>query len=92
MQIIILSSHCKSGKLKVEADVLSRIPWKQEGTLQTLDVVIVRAIINRGYNGDSSIPKIPPHAISVVTKNLVVDGTMKLSKQDGKKSTKPIQT
>ena len=40
--------HYKSGKFNVEADVLSRIPWEQEGTLQTLDAVIVKAIISRG--------------------------------------------
>ena len=74
--------HYKSGKLNVEADTLSRIPWEQEGTLQTLDAVIVKAIISRGCNGYGSVPKISPHVISVVTENLVVDGTMKLSKHD----------
>ena len=77
--------HCKSGKLNLEVDVFSQIPWEQEGSLHTLDTVLVKAIINRGCSGDCSIPKISPHAIPVLVKNFVVDGTMKLSKQDWKK-------
>ena len=43
------------------------------------------AIISRGYNGDSSIPEIPSHAISMVDKSLVVDmHNMKLSRHDWK--------
>ena len=53
--------------------------------LQTLDVDIVKTIISSGCNRSSSIPEIPPQAISVATKNHVVDSTMKLSKQDWKK-------
>ena len=67
--------HYKSSKLNVEADVLSRIPWEQEGTLQTVDAVIVKTIIRRSF-----VPEITPHVVSVVTKSLVVDGTTELSK------------
>ena len=77
--------HYKSGKLNVEADMLSQIPWEQEGTLHTLDTVLVKAITNGGCSGDCFIPKIPLHVIPVIVKNLVVAGTMKLSKQDWKK-------
>ena len=77
--------HYKSGKLNVEADALSRIPWGQEEELHTLDTIAVKAIINTGYNGDSSIPEVPPDTISVIAKSLVVDSTMKLSKQDWKR-------
>ena len=49
-----------------------------------LGCCIVKVIINRGHNGNSSVPEIPPQAISAVTKNLVVDGTTKLSKHDWK--------
>ena len=77
--------HYKSGKLNVEADALSRIPWEQEEELHTLDTIAVKAIISRGYNGDSSIPEVPPGTISVIAKSLVVDSTMKLSKQDWKR-------
>ena len=45
----------------------------------------MKAILNRGCNRDCSIPEIPSHAIPVVVKNLVVDGTTRLSKQDWKK-------
>ena len=76
--------HYRSCKLNVEVGVLSRIPWEQEGTLQTFGAVIVKAIISRGCNGDSSVPEIPPHAISVVPKNLVVDDITKLTKHDWK--------
>ena len=55
--------HYVSGKLNVEADVLSRIPWEWEEALHTLDAVAVKAILSRGYNGYSSIPEIPPYAI-----------------------------
>ena len=55
--------HYKSGKLNVETDALSRIPWEQEETLYTLDTIAVKAIISRGYNGESSIPEIPPGTI-----------------------------
>ena len=77
--------HYKSGKLNVEADALSIIPWEQEEELHTLDTIAVKAIISRGYNGDSSIPEVPPGKISVIAKSLVVDSTTKLSKQDWKR-------
>ena len=79
-----LKLHYKSGKLNVERNTLSRIPWEWEETLHTLDTVAVKAIISRGYNGDSSIPERPPCTISVVIKCLMVDSTTKLSKQDRK--------
>ena len=49
-----------------------------------MDAVIVKCSNQQGCNGDSSIPKIPPHEISVVPKNLLVNGTTKLSKHDWK--------
>ena len=76
--------HYKSGKLNVKADALSRIPWEQEEELCTLDTIAVKAIISRGYNGDSSIPEIPPGTMSVIAKGLVVDSTTKLSKHHWK--------
>ena len=62
--------HYRSGKLNVKANALLRIPWKQEETLHTLDAVVVKAIISRRYNKDSSIPEIPPYVISMVAKGL----------------------
>ena len=76
--------HYKSGKLNVEVDTLSRIPWEWEEALHTLNTIAVNAIISRGYNGDSSIPEMPPGTVSVIAKSLVVNSTMKLSKQDWK--------
>ena len=76
--------HYKHGKLNIEADKLSRIPSEWEEALYTLNTTAVKAIISRGYNRDSSIPKIPPGTISVTAKSLVVDSTMKISKQDWK--------
>ena len=70
--------HYKSGKLNVEADALSRIPWEWEEALHTLDTITVKAVISRGYNGDSSIPEIPPGTISVIAISLVVNSTTKL--------------
>ena len=52
--------------------------------MHTLDASVVKAIFSRGCNGDSSIPEIPPHAISTVAKILVVDGTLKPSRHDWK--------
>ena len=74
--------HYRSGKLNVEADALSIIPWKQEEELCVLDTIAVKAVINRGYNGDSSIPEVLHGTISVIAKSLVVDSTMELSRQD----------
>ena len=74
--------HYKSGKLTVEADALSRIPWEQEEELHTVDTIADKAIINRGYNGYSSIPEVPLGIFSVIAKCLLVDSTTKLSKQD----------
>ena len=76
--------HYKSGKLNVEVDPLSRIPWEQEEVLHTLDTIAVKAIISRTYNGERSIPEIPPDTISVIAKGLVVNSTTKLSRQDWK--------
>ena len=74
--------HYKSGKLNVEADALLRILWKEEEELCPLDTIALKAIINRGYNGDSSILEVPSGTISVIPKSLVVDSTTMLSKQD----------
>ena len=49
-----------------------------------MDAIVVKAIISRGNNGDSSIPEIPPYTILAVGKRLMVDSTIKLSKQDWK--------
>ena len=57
LQTIILNYITKSGKLNVEVDALSRIPWQWEEALHTFNTVAVKAIISRGYNGDSSIPE-----------------------------------
>ena len=76
--------HYKRGKFNVKADALSRIPLEWDETLYTLDAVVVKAIISKGYNGDSSIPEIPPHAISAVTKSLVVHSNTKHSKHHWK--------
>ena len=62
--------------------MLSRIPWEWEEVLHTPDTIAVKAIISRGYSGDSSIPGIHPGTISVIAKSLVADSTTKLSKQD----------
>ena len=48
--------------------------------MHTLDTIAVKAIISRGYNGDSSIPG----TILVIAKSLMVNSTTKLSKQDWK--------
>ena len=40
--------HYKSGKLKVEVDALSRIPWEWEEVSYTLDTIAVKAIISKG--------------------------------------------
>ena len=84
--------HYKSGKLNVEVDALSRIPWRQGEELHALDIIAVKALINRAYNGDSSIPEVPQDIISVIAKSLVVDSTSKLSKKIGKGSNIQIQT
>ena len=76
--------HYKSGKLNVEADVLSRKPWEWEQALHTLDTIAVKAIISRGYSGDSSIPEIPSSTIAVIAKSLEVNSTTKLFKQHWK--------
>ena len=52
--------------------------------MHTLDAVVLKAIISREYNGDSSIPKMPQYTISAVAKSLMVDSTTKLSKHDWK--------
>ena len=80
--------HYRSGELNVEGDPLSRIPWEWEEALHTLDALVVKAIVSRGYNGDSSITEVPPYAISMVAKSLVVDSTTKLLSVIGNGTTK----
>ena len=82
-----LKLHYKSGKLNVEVDVLSWIPWEQEETLHTLDAVLVKAIINRGCSGYCSIPKIPLHAVPVVVKSLWLMAPQRSPNKIGRKST-----
>ena len=45
---LTIQFHYKSGKLSVEADVLSRIPWEWEEALHTWDTIAVKTIISRG--------------------------------------------
>ena len=65
--------------MNVKVDALSRIPLEFEEASHTLNAVVVKAIISRGYNGDSSIPEIPPYTISAVANSLMADSTAKLS-------------
>ena len=78
--------HYKCEKQNVEADALSCIPWKEHVLMQTIDQMAVKAIINWGCCGESSITTTPPIVLPVLCKILTVDSTLKLSKKDWQKT------
>ena len=82
----------ESGKLNVEADALSRIPWGQEEELYALDTIVVKAIINRGYNGDILIPEVLQIPFQQLPKVFCLSVPQSFPNQIGKGSIKQIQT
>ena len=70
----------RSGKENVEADALSRIPWKQDSR------DVVKATLQRGLCGDSVIPTVDPLSTDapIAMGNVVVNTEPKLSVSDWK--------
>ena len=49
--------HYCSGKQNVEADVLSRIKWAKSEPPETIENLIIKAIINMGINSHKTFPE-----------------------------------
>ena len=64
----------QSGKKNVEADALSRIQWD--------DPLVIRAILLRGKNIDTAIPK--PFKTTILAKNMQLAGAPEIPNQDWK--------
>ena len=65
----------QSGKQNVEADALSRIQWD--------DPLVIKAILMRGKNVDTVIPK--PFETTILAKNMQLVGTPEIPNQDWKR-------
>ena len=62
----------QSGKQNVEADALSRIQWK--------DPLVVKAVLQKGKNTDTAIPK--PFKMTILAKNFQLARAPEISNQD----------
>ena len=64
----------RSGKQNVEADALSRIQWD--------DPLVIKAILLRGKNIDTAVPK--PFEMTILAKNMQLAGAPEIPNQDWK--------
>ena len=67
----------KSGKLNVEADALSRIPWENT-QIDHLEPLTVTTMLQSKLGTEVGIPEVYPQ-LPLVQKSKVVDGSPKLT-------------
>ena len=70
----------KSGKLNVEADALSRIPWENT-QVNHLEPVIVTTMLQSRLGTEVGIPEVYPQP-PLIQRSIVVDGYPKLVHND----------
>ena len=70
----------KSGKLNVDADALSQIPW-ENAQVDHLEPLVVKAMLQSKLVTNVEIPDACPQ-LKVVQKSLVVDSSPKLTNND----------
>ena len=70
----------KSGKLNVDANVLSQIPWENT-QVDHMEPVVMKAMLQYKLVTNVEIPKVYPQ-LEVVQKSLVVDSSPKLTNND----------
>ena len=70
----------KSGKLNVEADALSHIPWKST-QIEHMEALIVKTMLQSKLEYETSIPSeyLP---VNLLLKGMTVDTTLKLTQKD----------
>ena len=70
----------KSGKLNVDADALSHIPW-ENAQVHHMEPLVVKAILKSKLVMNVEIPNVYPQ-VNVLLKSLVVDSSPKLTNKD----------
>ena len=70
----------KSGKLNVEADALSCIPWEST-QMENVEPLIVKTMLQSKLKSDISFPE-EYFPEKVLLKNMIVDTTLKLTQKD----------
>ena len=70
----------RSGKLNVEADTLSQIPWENTQT-DHMEPLIVKTMLQSTLVMDVDIPEMYPQ-LKVIQKSIVVDSSLKLTHND----------
>ena len=70
----------KSGKLNVEADALSRIPWENT-QIEHMEPLIVKTMLQSKLESETSLPSeyLP---VNLLLKSMTVDTTLKLTQKD----------
>ena len=70
----------KSGKLNVEADVLSCIPW-ESAQVEHMDPLIVKTMLQSKLESEISFPE-EHFPVKLLLKNMAMDTTLKLTQKD----------
>ena len=70
----------KSGKLNIEADALSHIPWEST-QVENVELLIVKTMLQSQLKSDISFPG-EYFLEKVLLKNMIVDTTLKLTQKD----------
>ena len=70
----------KSGKLNIEADALSHIPWESI-QVENVELLIVKTMLQSKLKSDISFPE-EYFPEKVLIKNIIVDTTLKLTQKD----------
>ena len=70
----------KSGKLNVEADALSRIPWEST-QVECMEPLIVKTMLQSKLESETSFPSeyLP---VNLLLKSMTIDTTLKLTQKD----------
>ena len=70
----------KSGKLNVEVDTLSHIPW-ESAQIEHMEPLIVKTMLHSKLESETSLPNeyLP---VNLLLKNMTVDTTLKLTQKD----------
>ena len=70
----------KSGKLNVEADTLSRIPW-ESAQVEHMEPLIVKTMLQSKLESEISFPE-EHFLVKLLLKSMTVDTTLKLTQKD----------
>ena len=70
----------RSGKLNIETDALSQIPW-ENAQVDNMEPLIVKTMLQSKVMNDVGMPEIDPH-LNLIQKSMVVNSSPKLTHKE----------